>query len=62
MDSQWQCACCGELNETFVDPTAGNRQEFVEDCRVCCRPNVITAVYNDYRREFVLSSYQEDVG
>jgi len=37
----YQCAYCGELNETVVDPTGGPRQMYVEDCAVCCRPNVL---------------------
>lgn len=36
------CGYCGERNEVFVDVTAGMTQVFVEDCRVCCRPNVLT--------------------
>ena len=35
------CAVCGEENETFVDLTAGLIQSYVEDCAVCCRPNVL---------------------
>lgn len=58
----WQCACCGETNDVFVDPCGGNRQEFVEDCAICCRPNVITAVFNEYRDGYDLSTYQEDIG
>ena len=27
-----------------VDPTAGRRQRFVEDCPVCCRPLVFDVV------------------
>ncbi len=37
----YQCAYCGEQNETMIDPTGGNRQEYTEDCTVCCRPNVL---------------------
>jgi len=25
-----------------IDPAAGARQEYVEDCPVCCRPNLLT--------------------
>ncbi len=35
------CAGCGEWNETSVDPSAGRRQTYVEDCQVCCKPNVL---------------------
>jgi len=37
----WYCAGCGEENQTIFDISAGFRQEFVEDCAVCCRPNVL---------------------
>ena len=36
------CAFCGEENQIVVDPSAGRRQAFTEDCAVCCRPNLIT--------------------
>lgn len=38
----YRCCYCGQLNEVAVDLTAGPRQSFVEDCFVCCRPNVLT--------------------
>ena len=37
----YSCASCGEPNEVFIDPSAGSKQQFVEDCVICCRPNVI---------------------
>lgn len=36
------CAYCGETNTTFVDLSAGSQQSYVEDCQVCCRPNVLS--------------------
>lgn len=41
IDSVFTCAWCGETNETTVDPAGGRRQSYVEDCQVCCRPNVL---------------------
>ncbi|MEM6500533.1 MAG: CPXCG motif-containing cysteine-rich protein [Cyanobacteria bacterium P01_C01_bin.89] len=35
------CAFCGESILTFVDLSAGMTQSYVEDCQVCCRPNVL---------------------
>lgn len=35
------CAVCSEPNTTFVDISAGLTQRYVEDCQVCCRPNVL---------------------
>ncbi len=38
----WPCAACGQANETLVDLSSGYKQQYVEDCAVCCRPNLIT--------------------
>lgn len=35
------CDSCGEEIEVVVDPSAGARQEYVEDCPICCHPNVL---------------------
>ena len=35
------CGYCGEVVETTVDPSAGSSQRYVEDCAVCCHPNVL---------------------
>lgn len=32
------CPTCGEPVALEVDTTAGDEQEYVEDCAVCCRP------------------------
>ncbi len=37
----YDCPVCGERNELLIDPTGGEKQEFVEDCAVCCNPLVI---------------------
>lgn len=36
------CPYCGEPGEIFVDPGGGSRQDYVEDCSVCCRPWSVT--------------------
>lgn len=35
------CDSCGEEIVIPIDVTAGESQEYVEDCPVCCHPNVI---------------------
>jgi hypothetical protein len=40
-DAVYVCDACGEEIVVPVDPSAGEEQEYVEDCPVCCRPNVI---------------------
>jgi hypothetical protein len=37
----YQCAVCGETNEVVVDESQGEEQVYIEDCQVCCRPNVL---------------------
>ena len=41
------CSICGVENETCVDPSAGARQTYVEDCAVCCRPHVLTILIDE---------------
>lgn len=36
-----QCPHCGEQIEVIVDCSAGDHQQYVEDCSVCCCPIVI---------------------
>ncbi len=31
------CPCCGERLEILIDPSI-RRQDYIEDCEVCCRP------------------------
>jgi hypothetical protein len=37
----WVCQYCGIHNELWIDLTIEGKQDFVEDCRICCRPNRI---------------------
>jgi hypothetical protein len=55
----YMCAFCGEANELFVDRTAAKRQQFTEDCDVCCRPNLIT-VLTDPDGVLWIDAEQED--
>lgn len=41
--SDIQCPYCGEQVEVLVDNSV-SRQQYIEDCSVCCRPIVILVV------------------
>ena len=41
------CAFCGEPNDIEVDPFVGRVQVYVEDCQVCCRPNVLRLTFDE---------------
>lgn len=45
------CPYCGELVEVDVDVSGGDRQAYVEDCPVCCRPWQVD-VYTDAEGEW----------
>jgi hypothetical protein len=59
MVSGYVCAGCGEWNETSVDESAGSRQHYVEDCQVCCKPNVLRVSWNADAEEFVIEAELE---
>lgn len=40
-EASYICESCGEEIVIPIDPSAGARQEYVEDCPVCCCPNVV---------------------
>lgn len=37
------CPCCGEWIDIVVDRSV-DRQQYIEDCQVCCRPIVVSVV------------------
>ncbi|MDX2198395.1 MAG: CPXCG motif-containing cysteine-rich protein [Phycisphaerae bacterium] len=40
-EARYVCENCGETIVTPIDISAGREQEYVEDCPICCHPNVI---------------------
>jgi hypothetical protein len=40
-EASYICGACGEEIVVPVDLSQGAEQEYVEDCPVCCRANVI---------------------
>jgi hypothetical protein len=59
MNGGFQCAGCGEWNETTLDASAGRQQSYVEDCQVCCKPNVLHVVWDNSAGEFTISAELE---
>ena len=54
------CAYCGEPSTTFIDLSAGSSQSYVEDCQVCCRPNVLYITIDEETLEVeIQTDYQE---
>jgi len=40
-EESYTCDSCGEEIVIPIDPSSGSTQEYVEDCPVCCNPNLI---------------------
>jgi DNA-directed RNA polymerase subunit RPC12/RpoP len=46
-EATYVCGACGEEIVIPVDISQGERQEYVEDCPVCCRANVVRVEVDD---------------
>jgi len=46
-DASDVCDACGEEIVIPVDLSAGESQEYVEDCPVCCQPNIIHVEFDE---------------
>jgi len=45
-DLVWTCQYCGVHNSVWVDLTQSGKYDFIEDCRICCRPNRIIITFD----------------
>jgi Cysteine-rich CPXCG len=59
MDAAFQCAGCGEWNDTTVDESAGRTQSYVEDCQTCCKPNILHVSYDRSSQGFFITAQLE---
>ena len=59
MEAGFQCAGCGEWNQATVDSSAGSKQNYIEDCQVCCKANVLHLEWHGDLGEFVISAELE---
>jgi hypothetical protein len=57
--SLYVCPHCGEEVDTEPDRGGGEELEYVEDCPVCCRPNVLRAAYDADSDDFIISADRE---
>lgn len=57
--ASFNCAWCGEKNEIVVDPSQGKEQQMVEDCHICCRPNVLHIIEDPAMDNFIVRTDRE---
>jgi hypothetical protein len=58
-DASYQCPSCFETNWVAVDPAGGRKQQFVEDCPVCCHPIVFIAQIDREGDAMIVSAESE---
>lgn len=46
-EGAYVCDGCGEEIVVPLDPSAGHSQSYVEDCPVCCRPNLVQVQFDE---------------
>ena len=46
-EGRYTCPTCGEEIVVPLDRSGGDEQRYVEDCPVCCHPNVIHVEFDD---------------
>jgi hypothetical protein len=54
-EASYVCDSCGEEIVIPLDPSAGDRQQYVEDCPVCCHPNVIAVEFDEHGQASIRS-------
>ncbi len=54
--SEFSCAYCGEENTTFIDISGGFQQSYIEDCQVCCQPNILYISIDEDSLEIEIST------
>ena len=59
-DAVYICNDCGEEIVVPIDLSAGHVQHYVEDCPVCCHPNVIHVEIDDAGNATISSQAEQD--
>ena len=59
-EAAYICNSCGEEIVVPLDYSEGQRQEYVEDCPVCCNPNVIFVEYDSDGEANIWSRAEQD--
>lgn len=57
-EASYVCDACGEEIVIPVDPSAGESQQYVEDCPVCCHPHVLRVTFDEHGGVQVWSEHE----
>lgn len=56
----WTCQYCGFHNDLWSDLTIKGKQDFIEDCSICCRPNRIIITLDIDENVFIESRMSDE--
>lgn len=59
-EATFVCDSCGEEIVTPLDISQGAQQTYVEDCPVCCHPNVIHVEFDESGEASIESKPEQD--
>ena len=59
-EASYICDSCGEEIVIPIDLSAGESQEYVEDCPVCCNPNILHVDVDEDGDARIWSESEED--
>jgi hypothetical protein len=59
-ETRISCPYCGSDVLLLLDPGGASRQEYVEDCEVCCRPWHLTVSWDRDGHAWVEARTEED--
>ena len=60
IEADYVCEYCGEEIVVPVDISQGAQQEYVEDCPVCCSPNILTVQVSPTGEVFIEAQAEHD--
>ncbi|MEM7453338.1 MAG: CPXCG motif-containing cysteine-rich protein [Planctomycetota bacterium] len=60
VDTSYICDSCGEEIVIPLDLSQGSFQQYVEDCPVCCNPNVITVEIDEDGEAIARAAPEQD--
>jgi len=62
MEQNFECACCGEGIDIFIDLDEGDVQEFSVECAVCGKTNAVEATFDYPSSSYLLDTFHESIG
>lgn len=62
VEGSYICDACGEEIVIPLDPSEGANQEYIEDCPVCCRANLISIEFEEGGKVTVFAQPEQENG